>query len=159
MRRLFADEGRGLHSFTSNLNLRTLRSTLLTLELNLSTFGTHPRINLGYTRQSELNLSGQRQSKLKLSGNGNECKPLDEGTGGVLGSLPAIYTKMVPYTMFQLATYDVASTTLRDAVAGFDGVSVPPILIQLPASFLVGPGRYCFKCPSAHLPTVWSVSK
>ena len=76
----------------------------------------------------------------------------DEGPGGVLGSLPAIYTKMVPYTMFQLATYDVASTALRDAAAGFDGVSVPPILIQLPASFLVGPGRYCFKCSSTHLP-------
>jgi hypothetical protein len=37
--------GRGLHSLTSHLNLRTS----LTLELNLSIFRTHPRVNLGYT--------------------------------------------------------------------------------------------------------------
>jgi len=29
--------------------LEDLRDTLLTLELNLSTFGTHARVNLGYT--------------------------------------------------------------------------------------------------------------
>jgi hypothetical protein len=40
--------GRGLHSLTSELNLRTFGDTSLTLELNLSSFGTHPRVNLGY---------------------------------------------------------------------------------------------------------------
>ena len=40
--------GRGLHLLTSGLNLRNFRNTSLTLELNLSTFGTHPRVNLGY---------------------------------------------------------------------------------------------------------------
>ena len=39
---------RGLHSLTSQLNLRTFRNTSLTLELNLSTFGIRPRVNLGY---------------------------------------------------------------------------------------------------------------
>jgi len=43
------DDGRGLHSLTSQLNLRTFGNTSLTLELNLSTFETHPRVNLGYT--------------------------------------------------------------------------------------------------------------
>ena len=37
-----------LHSLTSKLNLRTFGNTSLTLELNLSTLGTHPRVNLGY---------------------------------------------------------------------------------------------------------------
>ena len=41
-------DGRGLHSLTSELNLRTFGITSLTLELNLSTFGTPPRVNLGY---------------------------------------------------------------------------------------------------------------
>ena len=40
--------GRGLHSLTSELNLRTFGDTSLTLELNLSTFGTHPRVSLGH---------------------------------------------------------------------------------------------------------------
>jgi hypothetical protein len=40
--------GRGLHSLTSELNLRTFGFTPLTLELNLSTFGTHPRVDMGY---------------------------------------------------------------------------------------------------------------
>ena len=39
--------GRGLHSFTSPLNLRTFGNTLLTLELNFSTFGPHQRGDLG----------------------------------------------------------------------------------------------------------------
>ena len=39
--------GRGLHSLTSELNLRTFGNTSLTLELNLSTFGTHSWVNLG----------------------------------------------------------------------------------------------------------------
>jgi hypothetical protein len=42
---LGGDDGdRGLHSLASELNLKTFRSTPLTLELNLSTFGTHPRV-------------------------------------------------------------------------------------------------------------------
>ena len=40
--------GRGLHSFTSELNLSTFRDTSLTLEFNLSTLGTHPRVRLCY---------------------------------------------------------------------------------------------------------------
>jgi len=39
--------GRGLHSLTTELNLRTIWDTSITLELNLSTFGTHPRVRLG----------------------------------------------------------------------------------------------------------------
>ena len=39
---------RGLHSLTSELNLKTFGNTSLTFELNLSTFGPHPRVNLGY---------------------------------------------------------------------------------------------------------------
>jgi hypothetical protein len=39
---------RGLHSLTSELNLRTFGDTSLTVELNLSTFETHPRVNLGH---------------------------------------------------------------------------------------------------------------
>jgi hypothetical protein len=39
---------RGLHSLTSMLNLMIFGNTSLTLKLNLSTFGTHPRANLGY---------------------------------------------------------------------------------------------------------------
>jgi hypothetical protein len=42
--------GRGLHSLTSELNLRTFANASLTLELNLSTFRTHPRVYLGYMR-------------------------------------------------------------------------------------------------------------
>ena len=42
--------GRGLHSLTSKINLRTFRNTSLTLELNLSTFGPHPRVVLGCMR-------------------------------------------------------------------------------------------------------------
>jgi hypothetical protein len=39
---------RGLHSLTSELNLRTFGNTSLTSELNLSTYGAHPRVTLGY---------------------------------------------------------------------------------------------------------------
>jgi hypothetical protein len=42
------DVGRGLHSFSFQLNLRTIGNTLLPLELNLSTFGPHPRVTLGH---------------------------------------------------------------------------------------------------------------
>jgi len=38
---------RGLHSLTSELNLRTFGNKPLPLELNLHTFGPHPRVNLG----------------------------------------------------------------------------------------------------------------
>jgi hypothetical protein len=40
--------GRGLHSLTSQLNLRTFGNTSLTLELDYSTFGTRPRAGLGH---------------------------------------------------------------------------------------------------------------
>jgi len=40
--------GRGLHSLASLLNLRTFGNTSFTLELNLRTLETHPRVNLGY---------------------------------------------------------------------------------------------------------------
>jgi hypothetical protein len=40
--------GRGLHSLISQLNLRTFGNTSLTLELNLGTFGPHPRVDLAY---------------------------------------------------------------------------------------------------------------
>jgi hypothetical protein len=40
--------GRGLHSLTSQLNLRTFENTSLPLGLNLSTLGTRPRVRLGY---------------------------------------------------------------------------------------------------------------
>ena len=39
---------RGLHSLTSKLNLRTFGDTSLTLELNLSNFGTDPRVDVVY---------------------------------------------------------------------------------------------------------------
>ena len=37
----------GLHSLASQLDLRTFGNASLTLELNLSTFGTHPRVTWG----------------------------------------------------------------------------------------------------------------
>jgi len=69
---------RGLHSLTSELNLRTFGDTSLTLELNLSIHGWFGL----FGGQSKLNLSGKGQSKLKLSGNGNECKPLPQAVVG-----------------------------------------------------------------------------
>lgn len=63
-----------------------------------------------------------------------------EGVGGVLASLPVIWTKTVPYAMFQLPVYDVTSSALRDAAAGLAassvGVVVPPLLTQVPASLV-----------------------
>jgi hypothetical protein len=60
--------GRVLHSLTSKLNLRSLRNTSLTLELNLSTFRTRPRVNVGHMGDKiKVHLSGNGQSKLKLS--------------------------------------------------------------------------------------------
>jgi hypothetical protein len=38
----------GLHSLTSQLDMRTFGNTSFTLELNLITYGTHPRVRLGY---------------------------------------------------------------------------------------------------------------
>ena len=52
--RLGAIVGRGLHSLNSKLNSRTFGNTSLTLELNLSTFWTHPRVIRVYGGQSEL---------------------------------------------------------------------------------------------------------
>jgi len=78
-------QGLTLAHFTAQLE--DLRDTSLTLELNLSTFGTHPRVNFGLCGgQSKLILSGKGQGKLKLSGNGNECKPLVVGGGSGSGS-------------------------------------------------------------------------
>jgi hypothetical protein len=42
------DIGRGLHSLNFRAQLEDLRDTSLTLELNLSTFGPHSRVTLGY---------------------------------------------------------------------------------------------------------------
>ena len=42
--------GRGLHPLISKLNLRAFGNTSLSLELNLSTFEPHPRVNLGLVR-------------------------------------------------------------------------------------------------------------
>jgi hypothetical protein len=39
---------RGLHSSTSELKLRTFGNTSLTLQLNPSTSGPHPRVELGH---------------------------------------------------------------------------------------------------------------
>ena len=45
------DQGLTLAHFRAQLehNLRTFANTSLTLDLNLSMFGTHSRVNLGYT--------------------------------------------------------------------------------------------------------------
>jgi hypothetical protein len=90
-----APKGRGLHCFTSELNLRTFRDAMLTLQLNLSTFGTHPRVNLGHMGDKrELKLSGMGRSTLKLSGTRNECEPLPQAghagvhTGGRVRTVP-----------------------------------------------------------------------
>jgi hypothetical protein len=40
--------GRGSHSLTSKLNLRTFGTTSLTFKLNVTTFGTHPEVHLGH---------------------------------------------------------------------------------------------------------------
>jgi len=41
-------EGQGLTLAHFRAQLEDLRDTSLTLELNLSTFGTHPRVTLAY---------------------------------------------------------------------------------------------------------------
>jgi len=72
--------GQGLTLVQFRAQLEDLRDTSLTFEINLSTFGTHPRVNLGHNGyKSKLKLSGKGQSQLKLSRNGNECKPLPWG--------------------------------------------------------------------------------
>ena len=84
----------------------------------------------------------------------------EEGTDGLLNSLPPIYAKMIPFSMFQLATYDVAVGYSRDASAALatflatastnaGGIGVfafteellsealtSPLVAQIPASFL-----------------------
>ena len=65
-----------------------------------------------------------------------------------------MWTKTVPYTMFQLPVYDVVSSALKESAAGLAasvaaagaggvlggflvvGGAVPPVLIQLPASLI-----------------------
>lgn len=59
------------------------------------------------------------------------------GARDVLQSMPAIWTKTVPYTMFQLPIYDATSRALTDAAAAMalaSGVALPPVLVKLPAS-------------------------
>ena len=59
----------------------------------------------------------------------------EDGVAGVADSLPAIYCKTIPFTMFQLPVYDVVSKSLRESARGMVGVvDVPPIAIQLSAS-------------------------
>ena len=59
----------------------------------------------------------------------------EDGVAGVADSLPAIYCKTIPFTMFQLPVYDVVSKSLRESARGLVGVvDVPPIAIQLSAS-------------------------
>jgi solute carrier family 25 phosphate transporter 3 len=59
----------------------------------------------------------------------------EDGVAGVADSLPAIYCKTIPFTMFQLPVYDVVSKSLRESAGGLEGVvDVPPIAIQLSAS-------------------------
>ena len=59
----------------------------------------------------------------------------DEGVDGVFRSLPPIYAKMIPFSMFQLAMYDVTSGALRDVVAS-SHVALSPLAAQIPASFV-----------------------
>jgi hypothetical protein len=71
-------EARGLHSLTSELNLRTFgthRSRQSSIRSPARHFHGFILVHGG---QSKLKLSGEGQSELKLSGNGNECKPLVE---------------------------------------------------------------------------------
>ena len=56
-----------------------LRDTSLTIELNLSSIGPHPRVKLGCAGDEQRKMSGKGQGRLKLSGNGNECRPLARG--------------------------------------------------------------------------------
>ena len=59
----------------------------------------------------------------------------DEGVDGVFRSLSPIYAKMIPFSMFQLAMYDVTSGALRDVIASSD-VALSPLAAQIPASFV-----------------------
>ena len=67
------------------------------------------------------------------------------GLSGVMSSLPAIWTKTVPYSMVQLSVYDVTSSALREAAAyaaasgalGAVGLTtLPKVFTQLPSSLL-----------------------
>jgi len=60
------EHGRSLHSLTSALNLRTFGNTSLTLELNLSTLGTHQRVKLGYMGD-KVSLSSAERGKVSSS--------------------------------------------------------------------------------------------
>ena len=59
----------------------------------------------------------------------------DEGVDGVFRSLSPIFAKMIPFSMFQLAMYDVTSGALRDVVASSD-LALSPLAAQIPASFV-----------------------
>jgi hypothetical protein len=60
-------QGRGLHSSTFQLNLRPLNNASLTVELNLSTFGTHPLVNwvIWGTKQAHVKLKGARSAQVE----------------------------------------------------------------------------------------------
>ena len=75
------DAGRGLHSLTSELNLREgLQEHIAHVRAQLEYIWDESTGYFGlHGGQSKLKLSGKGQSKLKLSGNWNECKPLDAG--------------------------------------------------------------------------------
>ena len=77
--------GRGLHSLTSKLNLRTYGTHRSRQSSTWAPWETCTGWSGLFGGQSKLNLSGKGQSKLKLSGNGNECKPLAGGTRGGSG--------------------------------------------------------------------------
>ena len=59
----------------------------------------------------------------------------EEGVEGIVSTLPVIWTKTIPYTMFQLATYDVTSSALRSWANG-QSFEPPSIALQLPAALL-----------------------
>lgn len=59
----------------------------------------------------------------------------EEGVEGIVSTLPVIWTKTIPYTMFQLATYDVTSSALRSWANGLP-FEPPSIALQLPAALL-----------------------
>tara|TARA_B110000305_G_scaffold147950_1_gene164211 strand:+ start:154 stop:1380 length:1227 start_codon:yes stop_codon:yes gene_type:complete len=59
----------------------------------------------------------------------------EEGWEGIANTLPVIWTKTIPYTMFQLCTYDIASASLRSWANGLP-FEPPSLALQLPAALL-----------------------
>jgi hypothetical protein len=84
-----AQGGRGLHSLTSQLNLRTFGTHRSHVRAQLEHLRDTSTGEVGfYGGHSQLKLSGKGQSKLKLSGNGNECQPLQGGREPSHGQRP-----------------------------------------------------------------------